>query len=267
MMRKNPVLRAALAVGLVVGISCSLGGRAAAESCGLGPVQGVPGGFAYYLMALSIGPTFCDTRAGKETNECANGTDAAYRAKPLTVHGLWPNNYNTQNDDQPRYCKNVPPGQLPSDLNSNLTTYMPGVADNLEKCEWIKHGVCKTLSYEEYYRAVVALATIMENTIGSTITENNLLGTTVKVSDLVSKVAAKDPKLASAIAVDCKSMRPHNGEQSRTYISELHVSIGRDLSGLETGQGPTYIPIDSFGGYPYSGCQNGAGYLPAGYQD
>ena len=85
---------------------------------------------------------------------------------------------------------------------------MPGVADNLEQCEWVKHGVCTTLSYEEYYRAVVALATITEDTIGSTITENNLMGAKPSVSDLVSKVAEKDPKLAAAIAVDCLSCIP-----------------------------------------------------------
>jgi ribonuclease I len=64
---KIPMFRAALAAGLFVAVSCGSVGRATAGHCDPGPVQGAPGEFDFYLMALSVAPTFCETQ-GRRTN-------------------------------------------------------------------------------------------------------------------------------------------------------------------------------------------------------
>lgn len=263
---KIPMPRVALAAGLFAAVCCGSVGRAAAGHCDPGPVQGAPGEFDFYLMALSVAPTFCETQ-GRDDKQCASPSDAAYRAKPVTVHGLWPNKYNTGTSDQPRHCTDDPAGRLPSDLYVRLGSYMPGVADGLEECEWAKHGVCTKLSFEDYYGAVVALAAIAEDAIGSAINDNNLMGARTSLNDLVSMVAAKNPQLAASMTVDCTHVSPRHGGPARSYISGFTVAIGKDLSELPQGQGPTYLPLASFGGHLNSGCQGGAGYLPARYND
>jgi ribonuclease T2 len=137
---------------------------------------------------------------------------------------------------------------------------MPGVADGLEKCEWSKHGVCSGLSFEEYYQTIADIMPSIENTIGSTLRDNNMLGAEVKLTDIVAKIAEKDASLASAITFDCKQERERGGK-SRFDIVEMRIYISKDLSG------PTFIPFDSKGGHLNSGCRGGAGYLPSGFDD
>ncbi|MGA7655845.1 MAG: hypothetical protein WCA96_03565, partial [Methylocella sp.] len=100
----------------------------------------------------------------------------------------------------------------------------------------------------------------IENTIGSTLRDNNMLGAEVKLSDIVAKIAEKDASLASAITFDCKQERARGGK-SRFDIVEMRIYISKDLSS------PTFIPFDSKGGHLNSGCRGGAGYLPSGFDD
>jgi len=234
-----------------------------AQSDCAGDPQGSPGDFDYYLLSLSFAPSFCDTNpeAASQKKECRNGTTTDYQAYPVTVHGLWPNKDGVSNDQQPGYCTDEPPGRLPDSLYSNLTNYMPGVVDGLDKCEWSKHGVCSGLSYEQYYQTVVNLMPSIENTIGSTLHDNDMLGAEVKLADIVAKIAEKDTALASAITFDCKQMRAHGSGQSRFYIVEMRIYLSKDLSS------PTFIPFDSKGGHLNSGCRGGAGYIPRGFDD
>ncbi len=124
---------APLAVSILAGFLCSQSAKAQSDSC-TGDPQGSPGDFDYYLLSLSVTPSFCDTNphAAIQKKECLNGATADYQANPVTVHGLWPNKDGASNDEQPRFCTNIPPGNLPDSLNSALEKYMPGVADGLE---------------------------------------------------------------------------------------------------------------------------------------
>ena len=241
---------APLAIGLLAGFLCCQSARAQSASC-TGAPQGSPGDFDYYLLSLSLAPSFCDTAPGaaRQKNECCDGAAADYQAHPVTVHGLWPNKDSVSNDQQPRYCSDEPAGRLPDSLYSNLKSYMPGVADGLENCEWSKHGVCSGLPYEQYYQAVVNLMSSIENAIGSTLRDNNMLGAEVKLADLVAKIAEKDPSLASAITFDCKQTPARDGGQSRFYIVEMRIYLSKDLSNS------TSIPFDSKGGHLNSGCR------------
>ena len=55
-----------------------------------GPSRFAPGDFDYYLLSLSVTPSFCDTNphAAIQKKECLNGATADYQANPVTVHGL-----------------------------------------------------------------------------------------------------------------------------------------------------------------------------------
>jgi ribonuclease T2 len=253
---------AAMAIGLLSGFLCCEAALAQSGSC-TGEPQGAPGDFDYYLLSLSLAPSFCDTdpEASRRKRECRDGANAAYLANPATVHGLWPNKEGASNDRQPRYCADTPPGRLPDGLFSSLKTYMPGVVDGLEKCEWSKHGVCSGLSYEQYYQAVVDLMTGVESTIGSTLRDNNMIGAEVRLTDIVARIAERDPGLASAITFDCKQARARDGVVSRSYIVEMRVYLSKDLSRA------TFLPFDSEGGRLNSGCRGGAGYIPSGFDD
>ncbi len=227
-----------------------------------------PGDFDFYVLALSFAPSFCDvTGFNEQKSECTGGSDAAYRAVPLTVHGLWPNKEGRRPKEQPRFCTDEPPGQLPGDLSAKLQKYMPGVADGLDKSEWNKHGTCSGLSYEQYYRSIVALASIADASIGGALRESGMLGASAQLADLIAAVAAKNPQLAAAITVDCQFAHPHLGGPSRAYIVELRILIAKDLSGIEGGQGPSFVAIDSEGFHLNSGCPAGAGFLPGGFGD
>lgn len=261
---KIPARRAALTLTLTAALS----------SFCLEPLSAQPGSggqagdFDFYVLALSVAPSFCDvTGFNEQKSECTGGSDAAYQAVPLTVHGLWPNKEGLRPKEQPRHCTDEPPGQLPGDLSAQLQKYMPGVADGLDKSEWNKHGTCSGLSYEQYYRAIVALASLADASIGGALRESGKLGATVQLSDLIAAVAVKNPELARAITVDCQYAHPHLGGPSRAYIVELRILIAKDLTGIVEGQGPSFVAIDSEGFHLNSGCPAGAGFLPGGFGD
>ncbi|WP_374349499.1 hypothetical protein [Chitinimonas sp.] len=108
--------------------------------------------YDYLLLASSWEPGFCATHQGN--TECANLSSTSFAGSHLSLHGLWPNNYD---GSYPSYC-GVPQAQinldraptwcsmanygLSSAMATQLSTYMPGAASCLDKHEWYKHGTC-----------------------------------------------------------------------------------------------------------------------------
>ncbi len=94
--------------------------------------QEAPGVFDYYLMSFTIAPSFCaQSPRYAEKRECQDGTDAAYRETPLTVHGLWPNRERVSVNLQPQYCAAEPLAGVSAPVAKALRRYMPGTADGL----------------------------------------------------------------------------------------------------------------------------------------
>src|SRR6185312_16014738 len=144
--------------------------------------QEPPGKFDFYLMSFTIAPSFCALSARyAEKQECRAGTDAAYRAMPLTVHGLWPNRERVSVNLQPQYCAGPRLDNLSPGLRGKLTQVMPGVADGLDRYEWRRHGVCTGLTAEAYFSAVVRLAEQADATIGAVLRDGGMLGHEMKV--------------------------------------------------------------------------------------
>jgi ribonuclease T2 len=208
-----------------------------------------PGDFDYFLLSLSVAPSFCAlSPANREKQECQSLTESDFQQTPLTVHGLWPNRAGVSVNRQPHDCEGRPFGPLPEPVEADLRRYMPG-GPGLERYEWRKHGACSGLSPETYFAALAGLARHANETIGAAMRERGMLGQRLRITDLLSAVAARDPALAEAIVVDCR--QPRGGGEA--LVDEIRVVLSKDLQP---------IPAASVGQGQNSGCPRGAGLVP-----
>lgn len=111
-----------------------------------------------YLLALTWQPSFCEGRSKKK--ECRTQTTNRYDAKHWSLHGLWPqprnNTYCGVGDIDKGIDRNskwhlLEPVKLSSKTAKALAFTMPGMASNLHRHEWIKHGTCYGSDAEDYY--------------------------------------------------------------------------------------------------------------------
>jgi ribonuclease T2 len=229
-----------------------------------------PGDFDFYLLALSVAPSFCElTGRRKHKAQCEETSDEGYRATPLTVHGLWPNKRDRSNQDQPQACSRQPL-ELPDDLAAALQRVMPGIADGLDRYEWNKHGVCSGLSPEAYFQRVVALAEAANQTIGTVMRERGFFGKPMAVTALLAAVQAKNPDLAEALVVNCQfSRQQRGGARSRAYVDEIRILIAKELPTSPGADGwpANFVRRSEVGYSANSGCPRGVGFLPARFEE
>lgn len=94
--------------------------------------SGTSGAFDLYLFAQTWAPRFCCTNESKCKQQGKDGVD------DLTVHGLWPAYSGPQGADNrtyPAYCIS----------NPKFST-----SDKLAHHEYLKHGTCSNLSFDQY---------------------------------------------------------------------------------------------------------------------
>lgn len=204
--------------------------------------------FDYYLLSLSIAPSFCAlSPANQAHRECEDLTEDDFQRTPLTIHGLWPNRAGVSVNLQPHDCEG-PPFAVSEPVQAALRRYMPG-GPGLERYEWRKHGTCSGLPPDVYFATVARLGERANGTIGVAMRDNGMLGNVMRIADLLAAVAAKDPLLASAIVVDCRV--PRGGGDA--LVDEIRVVLSKDLRPMraaEVGLGQN------------SGCPHGAGRVP-----
>ena len=115
------------------------------------------GSFDYYLLSLSVAPSFCAlTPANAAKRECRTLTADDVRQTPLTIHGLWPNRARLSTNRQPQDCDG-PPFELSRGVQAELRRYMPA-GPGLARYEWRKHGTCSGMSADSYFGAETRLA-------------------------------------------------------------------------------------------------------------
>jgi ribonuclease T2 len=210
------------------------------------------GTFDYYLLSLSIAPSFCALSPRNQAKaECRNLSDTAFRRTPLTVHGLWPNLARVSVNRQPQDCPGPELDALPSDLQAQLQRFMPG-GPGLARHEWERHGTCSDLSPETYFGDLVRLAQSADTSVGTLLRDDAMLGRTVRIDDLLTRVAVRDPGLARAIVVSCSFPRGGTGDRA-ALIDEIRVVLSKGLAPM---------PAGSVGLGQNSGCPGGAGFLP-----
>jgi ribonuclease T2 len=102
-----------------------------------------PGGFDYYVLALSWAPAFC----AHETTKRSAGQCGAGRETGFVVHGLWPER------DTGRPLENCLPSlPVPGNIVQQILPLIPD--PGLIQHEWRAHGSCSGLSVEDYFAAV-----------------------------------------------------------------------------------------------------------------
>ena len=99
-----------------------------------------PGDFAYYVLALSWSPTWCETtRDARGAEQCESERETGF-----ILHGLWPQHV----DGWPEYC-----ATRHRDPTRAETAAMADImgSDGLAWHAWKKHGRCSGLGPQAYY--------------------------------------------------------------------------------------------------------------------
>jgi len=128
----------------VVWVACLLlaGGACGTQRKSRGQRE-TPGGFDYYVLALSWAPAFCaHETANRGSRECTSNRDMGF-----VVHGLWP-----EHDTGGPLENCVPVGPLAREIVQQMLPVMPDAG--LIRHEWRIHGSCSGLSAEEYFATV-----------------------------------------------------------------------------------------------------------------
>ncbi|MEH6457890.1 MAG: ribonuclease T2 [Cocleimonas sp.] len=133
-----------------------------------------------YLLALTWQPAFCEDRPRKK--ECRTQTTNRYDAKHWSLHGLWPqprnNTYCGVGDidkgiDRNKRWHLLEPVKLSQKTAQALAFTMPGMASNLHRHEWIKHGTCYGKNANNYYADSIYLTEQINNSaVGALFSRN-----------------------------------------------------------------------------------------------
>ncbi len=98
--------------------------------------------FAYYTLALSWSPTYCET-------EDPSGRTAQCRGRPraFVLHGFWPQHLR----GWPETCYSAERPWVPEAVIDDMIDIMPG--RGLIIHQYARHGSCSGLSPEDYFAA------------------------------------------------------------------------------------------------------------------
>ncbi len=221
-------------------------------------------GFDYYLLALSVAPAFCEDEPQRKRSfaQCRSLSAPAFRATPLTLHGLWPNRRDRRH---PQYCRGEPRGafcnlpalNLPVATRERLGKVMPGAADCLDRYQWAKHGSCSGLPADAYFGASALLTERVNRAIGGEIARH--MGREVSLASLREALSRADPALKDAVTFDCQTPRSPDPAKRRPMLREVRVYF--ELKPGNGGPGRP-MPYGRAGVKHYnSGCPGGAAYV------
>ncbi|MCA0433562.1 MAG: ribonuclease [Proteobacteria bacterium] len=216
-----------------VAVDCGgINGEAPQEQqAGSPPAVPAPSTDAFYILAITWQPAFCEQHPGKA--ECRSQTSDRYDASHFTLHGLWP---------QPRdnvFCdvsaadqaaseggnwKAIAPLPLTAATHAELEKVMPGAQSGLERHEWIKHGSCYPGRTPERY---FADALRLMNEINSSAAARLMAANPGKTVTSKALRAAFDESFGAGagdrIRVACKD------DGKRRLIVELTLGLRGDI--------------------------------------
>jgi ribonuclease T2 len=182
---------------------------------------------AFYVLALSWQPAFCESRPDKV--ECKSQTADRYDASHLALHGLWPqprrnvfcgiDKATIALDDNGEWDR-LPAPQLTAETKLALNKVMPGTQSLLERHEWIKHGTCYG-DAETYYKDSVRVTNDVNNSVVQDFFAANI-GKKIQTADLRAKFDEAFGKGAGErVRVSCSK----DG-----LISELTIGLKGNIS-------------------------------------
>jgi ribonuclease T2 len=191
--------------------------------------KGPKDGKAFYVLALSWEPAFCEAMQGKA--ECKAETASSYEATHFSLHGLWPqprrnvfcgvDRATAALDDQHQW-ESLPAPELTAATKSALDKVMPGTQSVLERHEWIKHGTCYPAgNAEQYFKDEIRLANDVNSSVVQKFMAANI-GKTIQTSDLR---AAFDQAYGKGAGE-----RVHVSCSKDGMFSELTIGLKGDIS-------------------------------------
>lgn len=167
-----------------------------------------------WVLDVTWTPGFCAT-LGADKDQC--GTIAP----GFTLHGLWPQGPGSlfcapdRDHNVASACRDwqaLPQPPLSPDTRADLAAVMPGVADLLDRHEWIKHGTCSGLSADRYFALAASLTrNVQHSKLGRAIAAR--AGTTLSGAEMCSLAEkALGKKAAQAVAFSAAK------DKADTYI-------------------------------------------------
>ena len=189
--------------------------------------------FAFYTLALSLTPAFCETSPNKK--QCSKLSEMSNAATPLTLHGLWPE--NARPGSYPESCAgpNITVAALERDIEARrLHQFMPGIADGLASHEWRKHGTCSGLSATSYFRAALDWTERVNVALSNALKLAS--GKQMAALDLKASANRMLPGLGPAITLHCRNIKTHDASvRGKPVLMELHVCLQKGANGQPSG--------------------------------
>lgn len=207
------------------------------RSCGTlnpGPVEPVG---EQYVLAVSWQPAFCETKPDK--TECKTQVPGRFDADHFALHGLWPQPRGNVfcgvptavrvHSEQGKWDK-LPEPDLSVETRARLSEAMPGMASNLQRHEFTKHGTCFPGNADSYFRVSLAL---LEQINASRLRDlmATHIGATVSSADIKGEFEQSFGAGAGA-ALDIHCVEDQNSH--RTLISEIRVNLKGTLGETTT---------------------------------
>ena len=172
---------------------------------------------AYYQLALTITPAFCELNAEKP--QCQAGSAKTHT---LTLHGLWPERLNANN--APSYCKG-PALEVAAGFDSRLARWMPGPISGLPQHEWKKHGSCSGLKPMRYFSESINWAERIEQAILPALDTGKAQASADFKARISSAWPAKkgEPALGDAMSLHCKRVKTPSGNNAQARLGAPHL--------------------------------------------
>ena len=186
-----------------------------------------------YLLAISWQPAFCETKPDK--TECRSQVPTRFDADHFTLHGLWPQppsnifcgvSARDKSNDKSSRWDVLPEPAITAETRTGLESAMPGVASNLHRHEYTKHGTCYRGSAESYFRASLSL---LEQINGSKLRDwmAEHVDGTVSSADLKREFEKTfGVGTGAALAIRCVG----DVDSRRLLISEIQINLKDPLT-------------------------------------
>ncbi len=187
------------------------------------------------LLALTWQPAFCELRPVKSECQALNRGRLPVAARQLSIHGLWPrprgNDYcgvaeAVKRLDKAGRWSELPAPKLDAETNAQLTEAMPGMASQLHRHEWVKHGTCyfADRGADEYFDDTIRIAeTINRSAVGRFLADR--IGARVTAAEIRARFdQAFGPGAGDRVGITCKR------DGRRTLIQELKIALKGTIS-------------------------------------
>lgn len=178
------------------------------------------------MLALSWQPSFCQTHQNKR--ECRSQTAARADATQFSLHGLWPDGCayegvpeSEKQKDMNRRWRDLEDLDLKPELQRRLAVGMPGMASDLHKHEWVKHGTCDGRDPTGYYEVSLGLLEQVNNSELGKLFANRINQRVTIHEARAAFERSFGPGSGKALVMKCDNK----------LIGEIRIRLGRPFDG------------------------------------